>query len=233
MSGRRKFFELVDFPKFSVPSVLSIDPPMTALNLVDRLGGKSFMSYGQIWPRIDDVVRGYATEDYILREFRSYEASWKNDSIRTAVRLLAQHLGGKGVWYPEKGRPRHVLGFWFKPSIRGIWFHKERAHAVLINARKGQPLTTEDVRFLTRGIYEIYCRDDPNDPVPLIIDLSEHEKGQDRELNVHCLDIESAASVEEFERSVRQFVASLNMAGVAQPLPDGLGSVIDLFKKPT
>ena len=232
MSGRRKYFELVDFPKFSVPSVLSIDPPATALNLVDRLEGKSFMSYGQIWPRIDDIVRGFATEAYILREFKAYGASWKNESIRNAVRLLCQHLGGKGNWYPEKGKPKHVLGFWFKPSIRGIWFFEGKAYAVLINARKGQPLSVEDIKFLTRGIYELYCRDDPNDPVPLIIDLSEHEKGEDRELHVHNVPVTGAATIDQFERSVRRFVTGLNLAGVAQPLPPSLDSIIDLFKKP-
>lgn len=209
-----------------------MDSPATAIALIERLAGRSFMSYGQVWPRVDDIVRGLATETYIINEFKAYRAAWKNESIRNVVRLLHRHLGGKGTWYPEKSKPKYVLGFWFKPSIRGIWFHEGRAYAVLINARKGQPLSGEDIRFLARGIYELYCRDDPNDPIPLIIDLSEHEKGKDRELNVHVVSTEAAATIEQFEQSVRRFVVGLNLAGIAQPLPPTLDNIINLFKKP-
>jgi hypothetical protein len=57
-----------------------------------------------------------------------------------------------------------------------------QAYAVLINARKGQRLFPEHLRFLARGVYELHCIDDPNDPIPLIIDVSEHEKGKGRTL---------------------------------------------------
>ena len=134
MEGRRKYFELLDFSKFASPSVLSLDAPATALALLERLGGKSFMSYGQVWPRMDDIVRGFVTDAYIINEFKAYTASWKNESIRNVVRLLRRHFGGKGTWYPEKSKPKFVLGFWFKPSIRGIWFVEGKAYAVLINA---------------------------------------------------------------------------------------------------
>lgn len=207
-----------------------MDSSATAVALIERLAGKSFMSYGQVWPRLEDIVRGFATEAYILDTFKSYKDDWKNESIRNVARLLRRHFGGKGTWYPEKRKPKYVLGFLFKASIRGIWFFEGQAYAVLINARKGQPLSREDVKFLGRGIYEIYCRDDPNDPIPLIIDLSEHDKGKDRELHVHFVPEAQAASLESFETAVRRFIAALNLAGIAQPLPATI-DIISLFKK--
>jgi hypothetical protein len=232
LAGRRKFFELLDFPKFGAPSVLNINPPAAAVALIERLvGSGGFMSYGQIWPRVDDVVRGLATDSYILNEFKAYRADWKNESIRNGVRLLRDYFGNKGTWYPEKSKPKFVLGFWFKPSIRGIWFYDGKAYAVLINARKTQPLTQEDICFLARGIYELHCIEDPNDPIPLIIDLSEREKGTGRELNAYVMPPEKAASLEEFELAVRRFLDALNLAGISLPLPPSLGSIVNLFKK--
>ncbi len=182
MAARGKYFELLDFPKFADPSVLNIRADRTALGLGERLSGGGFMSYGAIWPRVGMIVRGFATETYIINTFRSYGDSWKNETIRDVVRLLCKIFGAKGTWYPEPVTPKYVLGFWFRPSIKGIWFHEGRAYAVLINARKGQPLTAEDVQFLARGVHELHCIDDPNDPIPLIVDLSEHEDGKGREL---------------------------------------------------
>ena len=36
--------------------------------------------------------------------------------------MLCKIFGGKGTWYPERSKPKYILGFWFKPSIKGIWF---------------------------------------------------------------------------------------------------------------
>jgi hypothetical protein len=36
MGGPGKFLELLDFPKFALPNVLSLDAPRTALNLSER-----------------------------------------------------------------------------------------------------------------------------------------------------------------------------------------------------
>jgi hypothetical protein len=123
------------------------------------------------------------------------------------------------------------LGFWFKPSIKGIWFFEGKAYAVLINARKSQPLTAEDIRFLARGVYELHCIDDPNDPIPLIIDLSEHEKGKGRELRVYAMPADEAAALDVFEHSVREFLVALNMAGISLPLPPTVENVVTLFKR--
>src|SRR5579863_8468418 len=120
MTARGKVFELLDFPKFAVPSVLAMHAAPTAFRLRERLGGGGFMSYGQIWPRCDHIVRGFATEAYILSVFNAYRDSWKNESVRDVVRLLGRVLGGKGNWYPEANVAKYVLGVWFKPSIKGI-----------------------------------------------------------------------------------------------------------------
>jgi hypothetical protein len=189
------------------------------------------MSYGAIWPRFGIVVRGLATEAYVINTFRSYSDSRKNETIRDVVRLLCTVFGGKGTWYPEPSTPKHVLGFWFRPSIKGIWFYEGRPYAVLINARKGQPLTMEDVRFLARGIHELHCIDDPNDPIPMIIDLSEHEDGKGRVLKVYVVEAHEAASLVQFEEALREFLAALNMAGISLPLPPAVENIVSLFKK--
>ena len=147
MTGRGKFFELLDFPKFAYPGVVGMDPIQTSYNLIERLGGGGFMSYAQIWPRMNHIVSGRADEAYLEAEFNAYEAAWKNGSIRDVARLLARYFGGKGRWYPHPAKPTKVLGFWFKPSIKGIWFHEGQAYAVLINARKSQRLFPDHIRF--------------------------------------------------------------------------------------
>lgn len=232
MTGRAKIFELLDFPKFAYPSVVGMDPTQTSYNLIERLSSSGgFMSYGQIWPRLGLIVAGHASEHFIVTEFNAYSDDWKNESIRDAVRLLKKHFNGRGTWYPFATKPKKVLGFWFKPSIKGIWFVDGQAYAVLINARKQQPLHREHIRFLARGIYELHCIDDPNDPIPLIIDLSEHGKNEGRDLRVHAMRAEEAISLQEFDDAVRAFVSALELAGVALP-PDGIDSMVDLFKKP-
>lgn len=231
MAARGKYFELLDFPKFAEPDILSLQAQPTSLRLVERLAGGGFMSYGQIWPRVGAIVNGLATETWIIQQFKAYKAAWKNESIRDVARLLAQVMGGKGTWYPEPSKPVFVLGFWFKPSIRGIWFYEGQAYAVLINARKGQPLTDDDIKFLARGIYELHCIDDPNDPIPLIVDLSEQEEGEGRELRVFSLTAEEAISLETFEKILKRFLAALNLVGISLPLPADVDQIVSLFKK--
>jgi hypothetical protein len=96
--------------------------------------------------------------------FPAYKKEWKNKSIQTAYRLLRDHFGGKGRWYRMPTVRTYVLGCWFKTSIKGYWVHNGKVYAVLINCRKSQPLAHNDVRFLARGVYELYCIDDTNDP---------------------------------------------------------------------
>jgi hypothetical protein len=231
MARRGKTFELLDFPKFAAPSVLRMDAAQTAGNLIERLGGVSFMSYGQIWPRMSDIVNGFADETFICREFSAYSDDWKNNSIQDAARLLAEHFGRRGKWYPFSTEPVYVLGFWFKPSIKGIWFVDGQAYAVLINARKSQRLPDEVIRFLGRGVYELHCVDDPNDPIPLVIDLSEHQKGEGRRLRVHVVPAGSAITLDEFDAAVREFVKALALAGVAVPSEAAAEDIVNLFKK--
>lgn len=226
--GRGKYFELLDFPKFAHPSVVGMDAARTASNLIDRLAGKSFMSYGMIWPRLEPIVAGYATETFITSEFNKYEADWKNSNLQDVARLLKGFFGGRGRWYRHPLRPTKVLGFWFKPSIKGVWWVDGQAYAVLINARKGQSLLPDQVRFLARGVHELHCIDDPNDPIPLIIDISAPD-GEKRKLRTYVMPVEKAISLEEFDDAIRQFLKALEMAGVA--LPTDAIDVIDLFKK--
>ncbi len=229
MASRGKIFELLDFPKFAYPSVVGMDAAQTSQNLIERLGGGGFMSYSSIWPRMAAVVDGSATETFIASEFGFYKEAWKNESIREAVRLLKKYFGGRGAWYSLPTKPIFVLGFLFKPSIKGIWFVDGQAYAVLINARKHQRLFPEHLRFLARGIHELHCIDDPNDPIPLIVDLSEHDLGNGRQLNTHIIQAENAISLDEFDSAIREFVRALELAGVALATPDG--DILDLFKR--
>ena len=87
----------------------------------------------------------------------------------------------------------------------------------------------EHVRFLARGVYELHCIDDPNDPIPLIIDVSEPERGKGRMLRAYEMPVEKAISLDQFDDAVRQFLQALALAGVA--LPTEAVDVIDLFKK--
>jgi hypothetical protein len=230
MAGRGKYFELIDFPKFAYPSVVGMDAVQTSYNLRDRLGGGGFMSYGQIWPRMVPIVSGFATESYIQTQFSAYGDDFKNKSIQDVVRHLRQYFGGRGTWYPYPAKPSKVLGFWFKPSIKGVWYVDGQAYAVLINARKSQRLFPDHVRFLARGVYELHCIDDPADPIPLILDVSQHQEGEGRILRPHIIRPEQAISFDEFDDAVRQFLKALELAGVALP-PDPIDSVVDLFKK--
>ncbi len=229
MVGRGKYFELLDFPKFAYPSVLGMDFVLTANNLRERLASKSFMSYSMIWPRLDLIVAGYASDLYIASQFNRYEDDWKNENLKDVVRLLRTYFGGRGRWYREPAGPTRVLGFWFRPSIKGVWWVDGQAYAVLINARKQQRLFSEHVRFLARGIYELHCINDPNDPIPLIIDVSSPDGGKERELRVYEIPVEKAVSLDEFEDAVRQFLKALELAGVA--LPVDVVDVITLFRK--
>lgn len=230
MSGRGKFFELLDFPKFAYPGVTGMDPIQTSYNLIERLGGGGFMSYGQIWTRMDSIVGGRVDEAYLKAQFSAYGADWKNASIQDVARLLTRFFGGRGRWYSHPPKPTKVLGFWFKPSIKGVWFVDGQAYAVLINARKSQHLFPEHVKFLARGVYELHCIDDPNDPIPLIIDVSQHGDDEGRLLRPYIVPPEQAIPFEEFDDAVRQFLKALEIAGVALP-SDPIDSVVDLFKK--
>ena len=104
-----------------------------------------------------------------------------------------------------------------------------QAYAVLINARKQQRLFPDHIRFLARGVHELHCIDDPNDPIPLIIDVSEPVKDKGRVLRAYEMPVEKAISLDEFDAAVREFLKALELAGVAQPT-DAV-DVIDLFKK--
>jgi len=230
MAGRGKYFELLDFPKFAYPTVVGMDTVQTSYNIQERLASGGFMSYSMIWPRLKHIVAGLADEAFFTSQFSAYPEDWKNEAIRDVARELSTYFGGRGRWYPHSTRPRKVLGFWFKPSIKGIWYFAGQPYAVLINARKHQRLFPEHVRFLARGVHELHCIDDPADPIPLIVDVSEPALDEGRKVRPYVVRPEDAISFEEFDASVRQFLTALQMAGVALPTDPG-ESVIDLFKR--
>ena len=83
---------------------------------------------------------------------------------------------------------------------------------------------------MARGVYELHCIDDPNDPIPLIIDVSAHDEGDGRLLRPYVVHAEDAVSFDEFEDAVRQFLKALELAVVALP-SEPVESIVDLFKK--
>lgn len=230
MPKRGKFFELLDIVRFARPHVLSMDATRTASHLQDRLGGKSFMSYGQIWSRLGDIVRGSLAAKHLESAFASYGADWKNKSIQDCALLLIGVMGGKGNWYPVKSAAKFVLGVAFRPSIKGFWFYEGQSYAVAVNARKGQPLSGDGVKFLARGIHELYCRDDPNNPLPMIVDLSELESGRGRNVRVFVITETESTELSQFEHSLSQFFSSLKIAGIAVPEAPTEG-IVDLFRR--
>jgi hypothetical protein len=231
MAGHEKYYELLDIPKFARPNVLTLQALSTASNLAERLIGGGFMSYGQIWPRFDLVFKGLITDEYIKSEFAAYKDGWKNRAVQDAFRLLRDQFHGKGNWYPISNVRQYVLGCWFKTSIKGFWANGEKIYAVLVNCRKGQPLSADDIRFLARGIYELYCIDDPNNPVPLIVDLSHHPEDEKRKSRVYEVPVDEAISIESFEYSIREFLVASNMAGISQPPPLDVEHILDLFRR--
>ena len=232
MARRGKVFELLDVVKFALPDALTLQASATSYNLAERVAGGGFMSYGSLWSRLDLLVKGLATDQFITAAFSFYGDEWKNKSLQDAFCLLREHFGGKGRWYAGPRWPTFVLGFWFKPSIKGYWFHEGKAYAVLVNPRKSQPLTMADVRFMARGVYELHCREDPNDPIPLIVDLSQHDGDTERKARIYEVPADEAVSLEAFESSIREFVVALNLAGVALPPPVEVEHILDLFRKP-
>jgi hypothetical protein len=84
---------------------------------------------------------------------------------------------------------------------------------------------------LARGIYELHCIDDPNDPIPLIVDVSEQEVDAGRELRVYTITAEEAISLDAFEAILKEFLVALNLVGISLPLPPTIEHIITLFKK--
>jgi hypothetical protein len=177
------------------------------------------------------IVKGLATDDFIDFSFTAYKAEWKNKAIRAAYRLLRDYFGGKGTWYRMPNVRTFVLGCWFKTSIKGFWVQDGKVYAVLINCRKSQSLSSSDIRFLARGVYELHCIDDPNNPIPLIVDLGQRRDDKERKARIYEVPVEEAISLEAFEASVREFLVALNLAGISLPPPPDVAHILDLFRR--
>jgi hypothetical protein len=92
-------------------------------------------------------------------------------------------------------------------------------------------LSFNDVRFLARGVYELYCIDDPNNPIPLIVDLGEHSEDHVRKSRIYEIPVEEAISLEAFEMSVREFLTALNLAGISLPPAPDVEHILHLFRR--
>lgn len=230
MTDARRVFELLDVPKFAYPSLSELDPVQTAYNIRERLNGRSFMSYTQPLSLVPRIVRNEITPVQIAK-LSSYSDEWKNVNVREVAMALYNEFGGKGVWYPVPARPTQVFeGLWFKPSVRGVWFDGKRPYMIGINPRKHQGLVSDHITFLARGMYELYGVDDPNDPVPLILDLSIDQKSATRIVRKSIITEPSMSSVGQFEETMRAFFEALRIAGV-ESVPKDMGDIRDLFRK--
>jgi hypothetical protein len=230
----RKRFELLDCPKFAFPSLTNIDVFATAANILERLGGKGFLNYGQIWPHMTRVAAGYVDEAYLVRNFNGYPIPWKNENLQDVLRLLGVAFAGKGRWYPAGTKPFEILpGAFFKPCIRGTFYSNAdaRAYSVCVNARKHQHVFPDHGRFLSRGVYEFHAIDDPFEPtpIPMVVDLSAGDNGS-RELKMYMFDEKEMMSLDEFEFILRRFFEALVLAGVTT-IPEGVENIADLFRK--
>jgi hypothetical protein len=226
----RKRFELLDCPKFAYPSLMELDVAATAANIVERLEGKGFLNYGQVWPLLPNMAAGGIDEATILGLLNGYSTEWKNQNLQEVALLLLELFGGKGRWFRAGSKPFEVLpGAFFKPSIRGTWYHRKQAYSVCVNARKHQRLFRDHARFLARGIYEFHSIDDPNDPIPMIVDLSASDDGV-RSLKTYEFRTHEMMGLEQFESILRRFFEALALAGVTT-IPEGLEKISDLFRK--
>jgi hypothetical protein len=231
MAKREKYYELLDIPKFARPNITSLQAAPTASILLERLTGGGFMSYGQIWPRFGAIINGLATDEFIKSEFKAYKAEWKNRVIREAFALLRALFASKGRWYRTANSRRYVLGCWFKTSIKGFWVYEGKVYAVLVNCRKGQPLSQDDLKFMARGIYELHCIDDPNNPIPMIVDLALHPEDENRKARLYVVPPEEAVPLEVFESSMREFLVASSLAGISQQPPMDVENILDLFRR--
>jgi hypothetical protein len=221
-----KVFETLDMVRFALPNVRNIDVLKTAKNpkLLDRLSSKGFGSYAPMWPRMREIWRGGIKE-------KELERCWKTKWRIEAMLLLAEQYSAEGRWYPLPQSPKNIMGMQLKSSARGILFTKAFGPEVhVINPRKDQVLTRDDLSFLARATYEEYCVDDPSNPKPVIIDLSSRDGSKKRFPVIYREDSYKMMSVNEFESIATRFFEAVAIAGFDVPrIEDELTA--DLFRR--
>lgn len=216
-----KFFEALDIPRFAKPDLLNLDPVLTAIELRDRLSGKGFMSYDPLWPRLTEIARRKVTDFEI-------GAWWRSAILINAMVVMREQYDRTGSWYYFRRNPRNILGLQFKPSVRGVLFSSRGSEAHLINPRKGQHLSSDDIAFLLRAAYEEHCINDPNNPVPVVVDVSSPKAKEQRSIRVFR-DLEMMP-LGEFERIVDRFFEAAAIAGFPIVHHDG-DFTADLFRR--
>jgi hypothetical protein len=77
--------------------------------------------------------------------------------------------------------------------------------------------------------HEFHSIDDPNNPIPMIVDVSASDDGK-RKLRTHVLEPGEMMSLEEFESILRRFFEALALASVTT-IPEGLNKIADLFRR--
>ncbi|GJE17966.1 hypothetical protein [Methylobacterium marchantiae] len=214
MHARLKTFHFLDVIKFARPSIVDIDPMLTAREIESR-NTNSFLSYGAIYSRIKHIAENKIDQDYLDKNFSFYKKEWKNRCLKEVAGHLNDYFLARGSWYPSGPKLTPVLGTWFRPIKNGSWFVDGRSYDVLINPRKGQPLNEADMRFLVRAMYEIFGIDDPNNPDQLIIDISAPNPKGPRVLRSSNLSVETAISLNEFEGIMKLFFEALALAGIS------------------
>ena len=218
-----KVFNILDVPRFARPCLSEIDVIQTAQELRIRLQTTGWMSYNPLWPRINFVKGKVVSEDVI-------KTWWKSESLIEAMMILKDEFAQSDPWYGFTENLRDISGILFKPTVKGIRVRPERFEALVINPRKGQPIDDYDARFLARAAYEEHCIDDPNNPEPVIIDLSKPKFSKVRLRRRFTNMRERMISIEEFEQILGTFFEAAQIAGYEIPYVPGSFSA-DLFRR--
>lgn len=201
-----KTFEVLDVIRFASPNVRQIDPFHTSTLIRERLSGKGFMDYRPLWSRMPSITARFVSDAEI-------SMWWQKAALINAMHAINGSYRQAGSWYGFSRVQRNIFGVQMKPSVRGVLFRNDRAEAHLINPRKGQILSENDFRFLARACYEEHCRNDPNDPIPFVVDTSEVKKGKGRIVRDRECTNSDMISVDEFESIMDLFFQSIQLAG--------------------
>jgi hypothetical protein len=98
-----------------------------------------------------------------------------------------------------------------------------------INPRSSQVIDEDDAAFWARGLYELHGVDDPNDPTPMIVDLSDRY-GAGRILYPRWFDGDSMMSAALFEEIISRFFAAMEIAGLTS-VPKSVPDMTDLLRR--
>lgn len=230
MAANRKIFQLQDVARFARPTLTDIDPVLTAAAIQEGRSGQSFLSYTQLWPFLKEAARKRHSETELANRFTAYKAPWKNKKLRECAGLLSQIVTPGARWYPASLQPIEIFpGAYFRPSLRGVLVSGGQPFMLGINPRSSQIISADDASFWARGLYELHGIDDPNDPVPMIVDLSDRY-GAGRVLYSRQFDADSMMSAALFEEVITRFFQAMEIAGLTS-VPKSVPDMTDLLRR--